>query len=73
MPHVTEDAIVWQGETVFVTHDPRQSADTGPYAVCVSGLTHAIIVGRTADRARAIRCAQRVNRYPAQARAFAGL
>ena len=64
---MTEDAIVWEGEVMFVTFTKRR------YNVCVSGDTHAVIVGFTDDREKAIRCAERMDRYPANARRFAGM
>jgi hypothetical protein len=68
-----EDAIIWQGAAVFVTFTKGMAPVLGPYAVCVSGTTHAVIVGRTATEEKAMRCARRLDRYPAKARAFAGL
>ncbi len=68
-----ETVIVWEGDAVFVLHDPHMAGVLGPYAVCVKGTTHAVIVGRTADRVRALRVAERLNRYPRNARIFAGM
>ncbi len=69
----SESAIVWEGQAVFVTHDSTMAAALGPYAICVKGATHAIIVGRTEYRDKAMSNAQRLDRYPANARSFAGI
>lgn len=65
--------IIWEGNAVYVTHTPAMANVLGPFAVCVHFATHGVIVGRTDNRARAIRVAEGLDRYPAKARAFAGL
>lgn len=69
----TENAIIWEGSAVFVAYDAAMAAVLGPYAVCVMAATHAVIVGRTSDKGKALRVAQRLDRYPNQARRFAGV
>lgn len=66
----TEDQIVWEGEALFVLHEPKL---TKPYAVCVKGSTHAVIIGRSDDREQALRCAKRLECYPENARVYANL
>lgn len=65
--------IVWEGTIAYVTHTPKMAVVLGPFAVCIHGATHGVIVGRTDNQARAIRVAKGLDRYPAKARTFVGL
>lgn len=59
--------IVYENDTTFVLCTAKD------FEVCVKGLTHAVCVGRTNDKSKAIKTAQGMDRYPRQAKAFAGL
>lgn len=68
---MSEKQIVWEGEVVYVLYGSFMGK--GPYAICVQGPTYAVIVGWHTTIERAVRVAQRLDRYPENARNFAGL
>lgn len=62
-----EDNIVYESVHLYVFRTGKR------YEIRVNAGTHSVIVGYGSDREKVIRTAQRLERYPKNLRAFAGI